>query len=213
MKKFICFVSQKPKDQKGKSYALHKPSKAKCLNPLKQINHMHELRLNKDTLDVQIAKRTDAMVLKFDGEQRTKEDYLENWQKSDLDIDKTLKKLGKTLKSSKKIRRLEIQFQGLITDENLTMFVSNLKQLSSLQSISLNFKRNSKITDQGLKIVKQGLQRLSSLRAINIYFETCSRITEKGLSDLGKGLRRTARLRSINLSFLNCRSTISDEAL
>jgi len=108
----------------------------------------------------QLPQRNDAFVLNFLGNDRKI-------------TDETLRRLSRTIKSMKKVRKIKISCLkcSLLTDEGMKNLGESLKGLSSLQSFSLNLESCKMMTDEGLRSLGEGLKRLNGLQTLNLYFE------------------------------------------
>jgi len=122
-------------------------------------NNKYKAMMVCETLDLQLTKTSDMIVLNFRG------DKYETHEE-------TLKKLTKVMKSSKKLCKTDMSFREceFLTDKSLLYLTQGLKVLYSLQGMKLDFYKCEEITDEGLKNLAQGLKSLSSLRDLNLSF-------------------------------------------
>jgi len=122
-------------------------------------NIMYELELDSDNLDWFSAKRTEVSRLSFKGDSKDTDDEI-------------LRLLARFLKSTKKIKSLNIDCLGCneVTDRGLANVFENIKRFTDLENITLNFKECLEITDASVWNLVQTLKGQSHLENIQLLF-------------------------------------------
>jgi len=157
---------------------------------------MHEIVLNPYDLESHRLKRIDPIILKF----KARRIHLFTFVN-----DNHLRMLGMMIKSSNRLRELEIDIERRddITDRGLQEIWKSIRG-SRVRRLTLNFECLQFLRNKGVKNLSQALKALTSLQSIDLNFERCN-LGNKELVSVGLGLRRLIALRSIKLNLAHCK--------
>jgi len=128
-------------------------------------NKPEKMELNPGNLMVNLAKNTEARVLRFKGNA-----FLEG--DGGQANDKALKILGRMIESKKKLQELDLQCEVCngITEKGVKDLFEGIRNLTSLRHLTVNFDACHQLADAGIFSVSQGLKNLVSLQSLSLNF-------------------------------------------
>jgi len=130
----------------------------------------------------------------------------------------SLRRLAEAIGSSKKTRKLEIDYTmwRMVRDmggffpikdcyEGSMMFRfmrEEMKRLRFLEALKLILMKCFQV--RNLRELSDGLRELTSLKSLDLDLYQCENLTDEGLKDLGDAIRRLISLKSIKLNVTYC---------
>jgi len=166
--------------------------------------NLHDFHVKYEPLETQSVYKHDATTWRWLAEH----DY-------SIDTELGPRKLATQLKSSKKIQKLNVEFQNCqrMSGSKLFYIAHSLKRLACLKTFRFSFDSCRQITDEGLYHLCEGLKRDPQLQNLSLSFmNMLIHMTDKGVHWLSNCVKKLPNLKNLELSFEGC-FAISDVGL